>query len=155
MRYGKERGQRGSLCCAATAREAGRLQPNSFRSGFRLQLLGGHPPADWLHPVAKFLGSMRADKHLLPERPIPSQPDLNLVSSRRQMEPLEGPVEVVDHTCVRPVHINLSFILIRLHLDPDGSITGAVRPISTSTCSRVGFRRRDRWGRRCRGRPRR
>ncbi len=173
-----------SLCCVPDRTRAGQLRPTSLRCGglsaastqlrlpqcstsacdkrqlVSLRIQAAETPgrlsrADRLHPMAKLAGLTRTDKHVLPEGPIPGKSDLDLVSSGRQIELLEDPVEVVDYTRVCPVHINLSFIFIRPYLNPDGSGIEALRPITISICSRGGFRRRDRSRCRWRRRPRR
>ena len=91
--------------------------------------------------MAKLAGLTRTDKHLLPEGPIAGKSDLDLVSSGRQIELLEGPVEVIDYTRVCAVHIHLSFIFIGPYLNPDGSGIETFQAITISIRSRGGFRR--------------
>ena len=63
-----------------------------------------------LHPVANSIGSTPAHKNLPPEGPVSIEPDLDFVLSGTQTQPLKDPVEVVDHTRMRPVQIDLSFL---------------------------------------------
>ncbi len=108
-------------------------------SGSRL-LLGSSPissssvRSERLHPAANVVGVSDGDKNGHPERLISGKPNLDFVFSGRQMESLKSPVEVIDDTSVRLVHINLNLFagFFGVYFDPNGSGIG-VPPIATVT----------------------
>ncbi len=92
------------------------------------------------HPTANVVSVPGADKNGQPERLISVKPNFNFVFSDRQIEPLEGPVEVIDDTGVRLVHINFNLIagFLRVHFDPNGSLIGVlVRPVTIATVTTI------------------
>ncbi len=69
-----------------------------------------------------------------------AKPNLDFVFSGRQMESLKEPVEVIDDTGVRLVHINLNLIagFFGVYFDPNGSVIGVpIRPITIGTVTTV------------------
>ena len=87
----------------------------------------------------KLVGSTATDEDQAAEGPIAVDGNLDLVTSRRQPETLEDPVEVVDHANVRPVYKDFRFLteLALLQLDPDGSAVaaGAIVAVAPETVS--------------------
>ena len=70
---------------------------------------------------------------------IAIEPDLDFIFSRIQHKPLKEPVEVVDDTDVRLVHVDVGFITesLRRHLDPHVSIIGTVRSVAIRAMTSV------------------
>ena len=93
-----------------------------------------------LHPTANVVSVPGADKNGQPERLISVKPNFNFVFSDRQIEPLEGPVEVIDDTGVRLVHITFNLIagVLRVYFDPNGSLIGVpVPPVTIATVTTI------------------
>jgi len=85
-------------------------------------------------------GVSGADKNGHPERLISAKPNLDFVFSGRQIESLKDPVEVIDDTGARLVHINFNLIagFFGVYFDPNGSVIGVpVRPITIGTVTTI------------------
>ncbi len=98
------------------------------------------PPSERLHPAANVVGVSGADKNGHPERLISAKPNLDFVFSGRQIESLEDPVEVIDDTDARLVHINFDLLagFFGVYFDPNGSAIGVpIRPITIGTVTTV------------------
>ncbi len=75
-----------------------------------------------------------ADNDVLPDRSISLEPKFDLVLTRTQREALKDPIEVVDDTDVRSVHVNLHFVAkgLRICLDLNRSVTALWRVVVIS-----------------------
>ncbi len=112
-------------------------------SGSRL-LLGSSPISsssicsERLHPAANVGGVSGADKNGHPERLISAKPNLDFVFSGRQIESLKDPVEVIDDTGARLVHVNFDLFAesFGVYFDPNGSVIG-VPPITIATVTTI------------------
>ena len=93
--------------------------------------------------AANVVGASYGDENGQPKGLISVESNLDLVFSWRQIKPLEGPVEVVDHPRLRLVHVHCHLIagVFRLYLDPNGSgVAVAVCPIAIRSVTTVAVR---------------